>query len=132
MQIFFFSAMALTAEGSYFKKGRNCFCALLMGQSTTVQSPFHAHLITPYKLSQTPSLLKDLVGICRFYQKEQKTWEEGGEKLHFDVKWEGVEVENLCSCLYYFSKFIFICTEKQFQKKVLTCPDNKLFACKQT
>lgn len=67
-----------------------------------------------------------------FVKTNRKLGKREGEKLHFDVKGEGEEVENLCSCLCYFPKFIFICTEKQFQEKVLPCPDNKLFACKQS
>lgn len=50
------------------------------------------------------------------------------KKRHFYVKWEE-EVAGLCSCLYFiFSK---VCTEELFQEKVLTCPGNRLFVCKQ-
>lgn len=117
----FFSTTALTIQGSCFEKHRNCF--LLMSHSTAVQSPFHTHLTPLHKLSQTPTLVKrDLVGICSFFvKKEQKTWKERrGVALLCEVGGRG----GRCSLLMFLFQFSKVCTEKQFQEKVLTCPGN--------
>lgn len=98
-----------------------------MGHSTACKVHFTLtlhHCTSPVR----PLSQKDPVGICGFFIKKRRE-ERSGRGVAFVCEAGGREGGcSLLMFLFYFSK---VCTEEQFQEKVLTCPGNELFARKQ-